>query len=193
MRMFVRVIERRRGLVGIFEKKINNTLIRLWQGDITELEVDAIVNAANNHFWMGSGVAGAIKKKGGQEIEEEAMKKGPVPVGEAVVTGAGNLRAAYVIHAAVMGQDLQTDGGKIIKATENSLRRAQELGIKTIAFPALGTGVGGFPLEIAGELMLKTVIDFIKNNPTNLEEIVFALFNEEAFAAFSKALEKLET
>ncbi len=178
--------------MGVAEKRINNTLIRLWQGDLTELAVDALVNAANNHLWMGSGVAGAIKRKGGPEIEKEAMEKGPIPVGEAVATGAGKLKAQYCIHAAVMGQDLATDAGKIVKATENSLRRARELGLKSIAFPALGTGVGGFPLELAGELMLKTVVDFLKNNPSSLEEVVFALFDEEAFSAFSKALSRSE-
>jgi O-acetyl-ADP-ribose deacetylase (regulator of RNase III) len=116
------------------------------QGDITRVKADALVNAANNHLWMGGGVAGALKREGGPEVEAEALAKGPIPVGEAAVTTAGRLPARYVIHAAVMGQDLRTDADKIQRATRNSLLRADEIGIKTVAFPALGTGVGGFPL-----------------------------------------------
>ena len=121
--------------------------IEIIEGDITTVSADALVNAANNHLWMGAGVAGAIKKAGGREIEEEAVKKGPIPVGEVVVTGAGRLPVKYIIHAAVMGQDLQTGAEIIEQATRNSLRKADELGLKSIAFPALGTGVGGFSLE----------------------------------------------
>src|SRR2546422_4215267 len=119
------------------------------RGDISQARVDAVVNAANNHLWMGGGVAGALKRAGGSEIEREALAKGPIEIGEAVVTGGGALPAKYVIHAAVMGQDLRTDRSKISKATRNSLIRASELGISSIAFPALGTGVGGFPVNIA--------------------------------------------
>src|SRR3990170_7908766 len=99
--------------------------IEVLRGDITKLELDALVNAANNRLWMGGGVAGALKRAGGPEIEAEAIKKGPIPIGEAVVTGAGKLKAKYVIHAAVMGQDLQTDATKIRQATVNSLKRAE--------------------------------------------------------------------
>ena len=119
----------------------------LVQGDICERPVGAIVNAANNHLWMGGGVAGAIKRRGGVEIEREAMAQGPIPVGRAVATGAGALAARYVIHAAVMGQDLRTDAALIREATRAALLVAEGLGVQSIAFPALGTGVGGFPLE----------------------------------------------
>ncbi len=176
----------------VAEKRVHGVVLRIQEGDITEVAADAIVNAANNHLWMGGGVAGAIKRKGGVEIEQEAVAKGPIPVGEAVVTGAGRLPARYCIHAAVMGQDLKTDGGKIAKATESSLRRATELGIRSIAFPALGTGVGGFPFDLAGEIMLKTTVEFLKSEKTSLEEITFVLFGEEAYNAFAKALERLE-
>src|SRR5204863_1706267 len=98
------------------------------RGDISQAKVDAVVNAANNHLWMGAGVAGELKRAGGPEIEREAVAKGPVEIGEAVVTSGGALPAEYVIHAAVMGQDLQTDQSKIRKATRNSLIRARELG-----------------------------------------------------------------
>ena len=132
------------------EKNLSGLKIKLIQGDITDQEVDAIVNAANNHLWMGAGVAGAIKRKGGREIEDEAMKKGPIPIGEAVITSAGKLKAKYVIHAAVMGQDLTTNEEYIKNATLNSLKRAEELKIKSIAFLAFGTGVGGFPTDKIG-------------------------------------------
>lgn len=161
--------------------------IRLHRGDITQLETDAIVNAANNHLWMGGGVAGAMKRAGGQIIEEEAVRQGPIAVGEVVVTGAGRLKARYVIHAAVMGQDLRTDAEKIRAATESSLRRADELGLTSIAFPALGTGVGGFPLADAAKIMLGVVWDHLAG-PTRLTQVVFALRGEEAYQAFASEL-----
>ena len=118
--------------------------IEIIEGDITRVSADALVNAANNYLWMGAGVAGAIKKAGGKDIEDEAVRKGPIPVGAVVETGAGRLPVKFIIHAAVMGQDLCTSAGIIERATANSLRKAEELGLKSIAFPALGTGVGGF-------------------------------------------------
>lgn len=161
------------------------TTIRVRQGDITDVEADAIVNAANNHLWMGAGVAGAIKQKGGRSIEDEAMKKAPIPVGEAVATGAGNLKTKYVIHAAVMGQDLQTDSAKIERATLNALKRADELGLRSIAFPALGTGVGGFPVRDAAKVMFKTVSGFLSGE-TSLKEVVFVLYDSRAYQAFAE-------
>lgn len=165
--------------------------IEIHRGDITKLEVDAVVNAANNRLWMGGGVAGAIKWAGGKEIEEEAIKKGPIPVGEAVVTGAGSLKAKYVIHAAVMGTDLQTDAEKIKMATRNALLRAEELGIKSIAFPALGTGVGGFPLDECARIMLMEV-DKCNLGGTTLEKVVFALLSEKDYQTFYQEKEWME-
>ncbi|HKW78719.1 MAG TPA: macro domain-containing protein [Candidatus Limnocylindria bacterium] len=156
--------------------------------DITTLEVDAIVNAANDHLWMGAGVAGAIKRAGGEEIEREAMAKGPIAVGDAIVTGAGRLRARHVIHAAVMGQDLATDATKIRDATESSLRRAAELRLRSIAFPALGTGVGGFPLEDCARTMLSVVRESLELAGGAVEEVVFALRSPEAVDVFETAL-----
>ncbi len=158
------------------------------QGDITRVEADALVNAANNHLWMGGGVAGALKREGGPEVEAEALAKGPIPVGEAAVTTAGRLPARYVIHAAVMGQDLQTDADKIRAATRNSLLRAKELGIKTVAFPALGTGVGGFSLAQCARIMIDEVIRY-SSGETALEKVTFVLFNEIAFRAFRQELD----
>jgi O-acetyl-ADP-ribose deacetylase (regulator of RNase III) len=162
--------------------------IKITEGDISRTEADALVNAANNHFWMGAGVAGALKRAGGEEIEEEAVSKGPKPVGEAVVTGAGRLKARYVIHAAVMGQDLRTDAASIRRATENSLRLADELQLQSIAFPALGTGVGGFPLAECARIMIGAVREHA-GEATSLRRVCFALYGQEAYDAFRRELE----
>ena len=169
------------------QKESGKIKIKLIQGDITEHEVDAIVNAANDHLWMGAGVAGAIKRKGGVEIEEEAMKQGPVPIGEAVVTSAGSLKAKYVIHAVVMGQDLITNEEYIKDATNNSLKRAEDLKIKSIAFPAFGTGVGGFPTDKCAEIMLAVVKDFSKE-AKYLKEISFVIFDKKSYDVWSVQL-----
>ncbi|MDI6893885.1 MAG: macro domain-containing protein [Bacillota bacterium] len=170
--------------------EVRGTLLRLVEDDITGLEVDAIVNAANSHLWMGGGVAGAIKRKGGVEIEKEAVSKGPIPVGEAVVTGAGNLKARYVIHAAVMGRDLVTDADKIRAATRSALERARELGIGSVAFPALGTGVGGFSMEEAARIMLETTRDWI-GAAGAINEVVFCLYGQQAYTVFAATLQRM--
>jgi O-acetyl-ADP-ribose deacetylase (regulator of RNase III) len=161
--------------------------IALLQGDIAKVEADAIVNAANSSLWMGSGVAGAIKRAGGQQIEAEAVKQGPIPVGEAVVTSVGVLPARYVIHAAVMGPDLRTDAEKISQATKNSLKRAEELGVVSIAIPALGTGVGGFPYDKAAEVMSEVVREHLAQK-SGLDQVIFVLYDEEAFRVFQEQL-----
>ncbi|MDH4223634.1 MAG: macro domain-containing protein [candidate division Zixibacteria bacterium] len=172
------------------EKNFKDRKIVLYQGDITDLKKDAIVNAANNNLWMGSGVAGAIKSRGGVEIEKEAMSKGPVEIGEAVVTTAGKLKARYVIHAAVMGQDLRTDEKYIKDATFNSLKRAEELELNSIAFPALGTGVGGFPIDKCAEVMMNTVREYLKTTGL-IKEVTFVLFHKEDFEVFGSILDKI--
>ena len=169
------------------QKRLGKIEIKLVQGDITEQEVDAVVNAANNHLWMGAGVAGAIKRKGGVQIEREAMSKGPIPVGEAAVTGAGRLKAKYVIHAAVMGQDLKTNEAHIRNGTLNSLKRAEELRIKSVAFPAFGTGVGGFPTEDCTRIMLDAVRDF-SVQAEFVKEVRFVLFDKQSYDIWSARL-----
>jgi O-acetyl-ADP-ribose deacetylase (regulator of RNase III) len=161
--------------------------IALLRGDITQVEADAIVNAANNRLWMGAGVAGAIKLKGGQEIEDEAVSKGPIPIGEAVATKAGRLKVKYVIHAVGMGPDLKTDENKIKNATKNSLIRADELKLESIAFPSIGTGVGGFPEEQAADVMLKCAIAHVKGK-TSLRRIIFVLYGASTYETFEKVL-----
>jgi len=159
------------------------------RGDISQAKVDAVVNAANNHLWMGSGVAGALKRAGGVEIEREAVSKGPVAIGDAVITGGGSLSATHVIHAAVMEQDLQTDESKIRTATKNALKRARELGIRSVAFPALGTGVGGFPPELAAEAMIDECVSFLrKESAPSLKRILFVLFSDDVLSAFERRL-----
>jgi O-acetyl-ADP-ribose deacetylase (regulator of RNase III) len=160
-------------------------MIKVVKGDLTELSTDAIVNAANNHLWMGAGVAGVIKRKGGAAIEEEAVARGPIPVGEAVVTGAGALKARHVIHAAVMGQDLATDAAIVRLATRNALLRAGEFGFKSVAFPALGTGAGGLGLDLAARVMVSEARSHMARG-AGLEEIVFALMDEEGYRSFSR-------
>jgi O-acetyl-ADP-ribose deacetylase len=170
-------------------KHIGTTAIEVIQGDITACGVDAIVNAANNHLWMGAGVAGAIKRQGGQIIEDEAVRQGPIPVGEAVVTGGGSLKARHVIHAAAMGQDLVTNADLIRQATMNSLRQASQLGLASIAMPALGTGVGGFPVDEAARVMIDATCNVLHNTPlTSLRQVVFVLFTLDARQAFEQAL-----
>jgi O-acetyl-ADP-ribose deacetylase (regulator of RNase III) len=155
------------------------------EGDITELDVDAVANAANNELWMGAGVAGAIKRAGGAEIEQEAVAQAPIAVGQAISTGAGNLRAKHVVHAAVMGQDLQTSAELISQATRRALEVADELGSHSLAMPAFGTGVGGFPIGQCAELMVTEARAF---EPANLERVVFAVFGHDAEQAFRAAV-----
>lgn len=163
--------------------------IELVEGDITRCKVDAIVNAANNHLWMGSGVAGAIKHQGGSVIESEAVKLGPIAVGDVAVTGAGTLEARHIIHAAVMGQDLIPTSASIKACTTSALRAAEQLKLRSVAFPALGTGVGGFSLELCAKLM---GAEFRSHKTIHLERIVVVLFGEAAFAAFSRHLQQAE-
>jgi O-acetyl-ADP-ribose deacetylase (regulator of RNase III)/ADP-ribose pyrophosphatase YjhB (NUDIX family) len=168
--------------------KIKDTEIKIVQGDITELKVDAIVNAANNKLVMGGGVAGAIKKKGGKVIEDEAIKKGPIEIGGAIATSAGDLRAKYVIHAATMAMDFKTDEIKIRNSTKNALKVAEELKIKSIAFPALGCGVGGFPLLASAKIMAQEVYRHLREEKSGIKEIIFCLYDKEALAIFNKGV-----
>ena len=169
--------------------KINNTEVKVELGDITQLQVDAIVNAANNKLVMGGGVAGTIKIKGGKVIEEEAVKKGPIKMGEAIYTSAGNLKAKYVIHAATMGMDFKTDEIKIRNSCKNALDVAEELKVRSVAFPALGCGVGGFPLLASAKIMSQEAFRHIKEQETSsLKEIIFCLRDKEAFDIFNKGV-----
>ena len=162
---------------------INHNEIEIVQGDITDERTDVIVNAANNHLWMGSGVAGAIKRKGGVIIEQEAVAQGPVNVGDAVLTSAGKLAARNIIHAAVMGQDLHTDADKIARAMRAALELAKKKNFGSISFPALGTGVGGFSVFHCAKVMITTGVDFLMNSGS-IHLIRLVLFDKSVLSAF---------
>jgi O-acetyl-ADP-ribose deacetylase (regulator of RNase III) len=161
--------------------------IELWNGDICDLEVDAIVNAANLSLWMSTGVGGALKRAGGDTIEFAAVRQAPVPLGGAIVTPAGKLAAKAVIHAVSLDRDRRTSGPVIEAAVRSAMARAREIGATSIAFPALGTGVGGFPLEEAARIMVETVRDEMADSPS-IAHVVFALRGATAYQAFSAVL-----
>lgn len=167
---------------------IRGAELKIVQGDIAELTVDSIVNAANNKLEMGGGVAGAIKRKGGKSIEEEAVKKGPIGIGEAVETSGGSLKAKYVIHAATMGMDSKTDEVKIRNSCASALKTAAKLRLNSIAFPALGCGVGGFSHFAAAKIMAQEVFRHLREDKTSLKEIIFCLFDKEAYDVFDKTV-----
>jgi O-acetyl-ADP-ribose deacetylase (regulator of RNase III) len=170
------------------EKIIGGKKLVLVQGDLTELEVDAIVNAANAHLQLGGGVAGAIRTKGGPSIQEECNRIGPIRVGEAVVTGGGKLKAGYVIHAVgpVYGEGDEDE--KLRNATLNSLERATEKGLKSMAFPAISTGIFGFPKDRCADIMLKAVSEFLADRETSLEKVVLCLWSRDDLVLFGKSL-----
>lgn len=162
--------------------------IELWNGDICDLEVDAIVNAANLSLWMSTGVAGALKRAGGDAIEFAAVRQAPVPLGGAIVTPAGTLAARAVIHAVSLDRERRTSGPVIEAAVRSAMARAREIGATSIAFPALGTGVGGFPLEEAARITVAAVRDELAVSPA-ITHVVFALRGSAAYQAFSAALQ----
>src|SRR6202140_3153451 len=164
--------------------------IVLLQGDLTEMDVDAIVNAANNDLQLGGGVAGAIRRKGGEAIQRECDAIGAIPVGGAAITTGGNLRARYVIHAASMQLGGATTAHALRAATAHSLRIAAERELTSIAFPAVGTGIAGFPVGECAQIMLREVAEHLKN-PTSLEKIYFVLFDADALEAFEKIREEM--
>ncbi|MGC2445665.1 MAG: macro domain-containing protein [Candidatus Binatus sp.] len=165
--------------------------ISLRQGDLTDADADAIVNAANNQLMLGGGVAGAIRIKGGPAIQNECDRIGPIALGEAAITGAGRLRARHVIHAASMRLGESTSEANLRAATRNSLTRADENALKTIAFPAIGTGIAGFPIERCGQVMLEEVRAHL-SGPTTLERIDFVLFDRRSLEIFELVLEKMK-
>jgi O-acetyl-ADP-ribose deacetylase len=161
--------------------------IELWNGDICDLEVDAIVNAANLSLWMSTGVSGEIKRAGGDAIEFAAVRQAPVPLGEAVVTPAGRLAARVVIHAVSLDRDRRTSADVIDRAVRSAMARARELRIASIAFPAMGTGVGGFPLDEAARVTVRAVRDELGRSPT-IDHVTFAMRGSAAYLAFEAAL-----
>jgi O-acetyl-ADP-ribose deacetylase (regulator of RNase III) len=190
---------------------IKNRILELVEGDITEMQTDAIVNAANAQLILGGGVAGAIRKKGGPEIQQEcnkiaraaqraysaeaAAKAGSAAsqsssgtfVGGAVITTGGNLKAKYVIHAVGPRMGEGNEDEKLKNATLNSLKLADNYKLKSISFPAISAGIFGFPIQRCAEIMLKTTIDYLKEY-TCLEKVVFCLFGQDSYRVFEKQL-----
>jgi len=164
--------------------------LEILDGDIAAETTDAIVNAANNEFWMGAGVAGAIKARGGRDIEREAIALGPVEPGECVMTAGGRLAARYVIHAAVMGQDLETSAELIDRATHNALATAEAHQLVSIAFPAFGTGVGGFPIDECARIMI-AAIRAHATPATSLRLVRLVLFGRGAYEMFARVATQL--
>jgi len=174
-----------------FERTYKGVRIVVLTGDITKQEVDAIVNPANSMLVMGGGAAGAIKRTGGEEIEDEAVKHAPVPVGEAVATGAGRLKAKYVIHAPTMERPAMRIGKRNVGlSVRGALKCAEGLEIRSIAFPGMGTGVGGLSLEEAARAMINEVKEHIDKR-TTLKQIVFIGFNEDLTKAFERAVKEV--
>src|SRR6266704_1653769 len=161
------------------------------QGDLTEMATDAIVNAANNDLILGAGVAGAIRRKGGEEIQHECNEIGSIPIGYAAITSGGKLKARFVIHAASMQLGGKTSAEALRHSTAHSLRIANERGLKTIAFPAVGTGIAGFPLKECAEIMLREAAEHLREE-TSLEKVYFVLFDEAAQGVFERAWRKIQ-
>jgi O-acetyl-ADP-ribose deacetylase (regulator of RNase III) len=168
---------------------VGKSVLELVDGDITEMDTDAIVNAANAQLVLGGGVAGAIRRKGGPEIQAECNKIGGTFVGGAVITTAGNLKAKHVIHAVGPRMGEGDEDRKLKNATLNSLKLADENDLSSISFPAISAGIFGFPIERCAEIMLETTIRYL-NGQTGLERVVFCLFGRDSYEVFAKRLEK---
>jgi O-acetyl-ADP-ribose deacetylase (regulator of RNase III) len=161
------------------------------QGDLTEMGTDAIVNAANNDLQLGGGVAGAIRRKGGESIQKECNEIGTIPLGGAAITSGGKLKARYVIHAASMSLGGMTTAKNLRSSTAHSLRIAAENGLKTIAFPAVGTGIAGFPMRECAEIMLDETVKHLKG-ATTLEKVHFVLFDRPSLREFEEVWEEMK-
>ena len=175
--------------VNTMRVNIENRVVELVAGDITEMQTDAIINAANARLVLGGGVAGAIRKKGGPQIQQECNKIGGTHVGGAVITTGGNLKAKYVIHAVGPQMGEGDEDCKLKNATLNSLKLADENNLKSISFPAISTGIFGFPIQRCAEIMLKTTIDYLKGQ-TGLEKVVFCLFGQDNYKVFENQLKQ---
>ena len=157
------------------------------EGDITEADTEAVVNAANAQLVLGGGVAGAIRTKGGPAIQAECNKISPTCIGAAVKTTAGNLKAKYIIHAVGPRMGEGDEDAKLKNATLNSLILADREDIKTLTFPAISTGIFGFPMDRCAEIMLQTTVDYLKG-PTQLEKVVFCLYGLGSYKIFAEWL-----
>lgn len=165
--------------------------IEILQGDLTDMDTDAIINAANNDLQLGGGVAGVIRRKGGPQIQAECDEIGMIPLGGAAITSGGKLKARHVIHAASMELGGRTSALTLRSSTAHALRIATQNRLKTIAFPAVGTGIAGFPLRECAEIMLREAVRHLEGQ-TTIEKIYFVLYDEDALAAFLQAFSELK-
>lgn len=168
---------------------VGKSVLELVEGDITEMDTDAVVNAANAQLVLGGGVAGAIRRKGGPEIQTECNRIGGTFVGGAVITTAGSLKAKHVIHAVGPRMGEGDEDRKLKSATLNSLKLADESNLRSISFPAISAGIFGFPIERCAGIMLETAITYLKGQ-TGLERVIFCLFGRDSYEVFAKQLEK---
>ncbi len=173
------------------EVNIAGRTLELVQGDITEMDTDAIVNAANAQLVLGGGVAGAIRRKGGPRIQEECDQIGGTFVGGAVITTGGQLKARHVIHAVGPRMGEGAEDEKLRNATLNSLKRADEHRLKSIAFPAISTGIFGFPIQRCAKIMLTTAVEYLRGD-TALERVVFCLYGQDSFEVFARQLQRID-
>jgi O-acetyl-ADP-ribose deacetylase len=174
----------------VIEWRYKDRALKIVEGNIALLDVDAVVNAANNQLVLGAGVAGAIRRYGGPAIQAECDRLAPVATGRAVITGGGNLTARYVIHAVGPVYGEGGEDAKLAGATRSGLEIARARKLQTIALPAISTGIFGFPMERASEIMIGTAVDFLRDNELP-REIIFCLYGREAAAVFETTLEKL--
>ncbi len=179
------------------KKTVGKATLEIVQGDITTLEVDAIVNAANEYLKHGGGVAAAISRKGGPAIQRESdaliEKLGPLSTGEAVITGGGKLLARFVIHAVgpVWSEHSPAEADDLLyRAVRNSLVLAEEKGLKSIAFPAISTGIYGFPIDRAAPLLLREAADYLRGE-TKLDRVLFCLYDNASYQVFDSAFNAL--
>jgi O-acetyl-ADP-ribose deacetylase (regulator of RNase III) len=179
-------------MADVLEKDVGKTLIRLVSADLTERDVDAIVNAANSHLQHGGGVAGAIVRKGGRSIQEESDKIGYVPVGSAAITGGGRLKARYVIHAVGPRMGEGDEDNKLKKAINAVLLLASQKRLKSISVPAVSAGIFGFPKDRCAKILVGETAAFLRSDPaTALELVEFCIFDQEAYGFFKKEIDAL--
>ncbi|MGY5872278.1 MAG: macro domain-containing protein [Candidatus Thorarchaeota archaeon] len=173
------------------EKKLGDVLVRTYIGDITELAIDAIANAANSDLWMGSGVAGAIKEKGGIEIEQEAISLGPIRPGESVLTTGGNLPAKYVIHCAGMPPGGKATHWKVVSSVQKALNLASQHNLKSVAFPAIGAGVGGLSEYDSAKAIMTGICQYARA-PQSVKEITLVGLTKHVCDCFCKAYDEIQ-
>ena len=165
--------------------------IEIWQGEISELEVDAIIIPANESLFMTAPVAASVKRHAVENVEKEAVAQGPVKAGSAVVTSGGRLAAPYIIHAVAVGHDLHHDRRRMRKAVESALNAANHLSLRTIAFSALGAERGVFLASEAAELMFGAILDYLERDPGVLETVVVAVTRSEERSEYIAALDRV--